>query len=195
MVISAYDYITYESDIYPSEVKDVLTEYKIFYEAAKAFKDALENGRIFYVPDTDIFELEKWPTNGIGDYIVKIDCAKMFSSGVLDSAIEKDSSGKVNFYTNYDWYYSYYSDDWHGDGDTTEEILLSGSFYSVHEINVTELRSKIPENATHSYWDCGTNLLIKVRLPDFITINDIKDNERETFCYVWDESSDSYDYE
>ncbi|MBD5399325.1 MAG: hypothetical protein HDR54_04265 [Treponema sp.] len=195
MVIASYDYITYESDIYPSEVKDVLTEYKIFYEAAKAFKDALENGRIFYVPDTDIFELEKWPTSG-SNYIVKIDCKKMFSSGVLDSAIEKDSSGKVNFYTNYDWYYSYYSDTgWHGDSDTTEEILLSESFYSVHERNVAEIRTKIPESERNTYWDCGTNLLIKVRLPDFITINGIKDNERETFCYVWGEYSDKYDYE
>ncbi|MBD5407681.1 MAG: hypothetical protein HDR56_08725 [Treponema sp.] len=195
MVISAYDYIIYESDIYPSEVKDVLTEYKIFYEAAKAFKDALENGRIFYVPDTDIFELEKWPTNG-SNYIVKINCKEMFSSGVLDKAIEKDSSGKVKFYTNYDWYYSYYSDtDWHSDSDTTEEILLSGSFYSVHERNVAEIRTKIPESERNTYWDCGTNLLIKVRLPDFITINGIKENERETFCYVWGEYSDSYDYE
>ena len=194
MVISAYDYITYESDIYPSEVKDVLTEYKIFYEAATAFKDALENGRIFYVPDTDIFELEKWPTSG-SNYIVKIDCKEMFSSGVLDKAIEKDSSGKVNFYTNYDWYYSYYSDDWHSDSDTTEEILLSGSFYSVHERNVAEIRTKIPESERNTYWDCGTNLLIKVRLPDFITINGIEDNERETFLDIWGEYSDSYDYE
>ena len=196
MVISAYDYIIYESDIYPSDVKDTLKEYRIFYEAAKTFKDALENDRIFYVPDTDIFELEKWPTSGIGDYIVKIDCAKMFSSGVLDNAIEKDSSGKVKFYTNYDWYYSYYSDTgWHSDSDTTEEILLSGSFYSVHERNVAEIRTKIPESERNTYWDCGTNLLIKVRLPDFITINGIEENERETFCYVWGEYSDSYDYE
>ena len=195
MVISAYDYITYESDLYPSAVKDTLTRYHVFYKAAKAFKDALENGRIFYVPDTDIFELEKWPTSG-SNYIVKIDCKKMFSSGVLDSAIEKDSSGKVNFYTNYDWYYSYYSDTgWHGDSDTTEEILLSESFYSVHERNVAEIRTKIPESERNTYWDCGTNLLIKVRLPDFITINSIKDNERETFCYVWGEYSDKYDYE
>ena len=198
MVISAYDYIIYESDIYPSDVKDTLKEYRIFYEAAKTFKDALENGRIFYVPNADdIFKEHIWPTSDsdYSDYIVKIDCKKMFSSGVLDNAIEKDSSGKVNFYTNYDWYYSYYSDDWHSDSDTTEEILLSGSFYSVHERNVAEIRTKIPESERNTYWDCGTNLLIKVRLPDFITINGIKENERETFCYVWGEYSDSYDYE
>lgn len=198
MVISAYDYITYESDLYPSAVKDTLTRYHVFYKAATAFKDALKNGRIFYVPNADdIFKEHIWPTSDsdYSDYIVKIDCKKMFSSEVLDRAIEKDSSGKVKFYTNYDWYYSYYSDDWHGDGDTTEEILLSGSFYSVHERNVAEIRTKIPESERNTYWDCGTNLLIKVRLPDFITINGIKENERETFCYVWGEYSDSYDYE
>ncbi|MBD5443651.1 MAG: hypothetical protein HDR34_09685 [Treponema sp.] len=194
MVIASYDYITYESDIYPSAVKDVLTEYKIFYEAAKAFKDALENGRIFYVPDTDIFELEKWPTNG-SNYIVKIDCAKMFSSGVLDSAIEKDSSGKVNFYTDCSWWYEYYDEEWKWLESENEETLLSESFYSVHERNVTELRSKIPETATRSYWDCHTRLLIKVRLPDFITINGIEKDERETFLEIWGEYSDNYDYE
>ena len=194
MVISAYDYITYESDIYPSEVKDVLTEYKIFYEAAKAFKDALENGRIFYVPDTDIFELEKWPTSGIGDYIVKIDCKKMFSSGVLDNAIEKDSNGKVKFYTYYWWEYEYYDSTWHSESFDNEQTLLLGSFSSVHERNVAEVRTKIPENATRFDWDCATGLCIKVRLPDFITINGIEDNERETFCYVWDKYSDNYDY-
>lgn len=194
MVIASYDYITYESNMYPSKVKDVLTEYKIFYEAAKAFKDALENGRIFYVPDTDIFELEKWPTNG-SNYIVKINCKEMFSSGVLDSAIEKDSSGKVNFYTYYWWEYEYYDSTWHSESSDNEQTLLSGSFYSVHERNVAEVRTKIPENATRFYWDCATGLCIKVRLPDFITINGIKDNERETFCYVWDEYSNIYDYE
>ncbi|MDE7383824.1 MAG: diacylglycerol kinase [Treponemataceae bacterium] len=194
MVISAYDYITYESDIYPSEVKDALTEYKIFYEAAKAFKDALENGRIFYVPDTDIFDLEKWPTSG-NNYIVKIDCKEMFSSGVLDNAIEKDSSGKVKFYTNCSWWYEYYDEEWKWLESENEETLLSESFYSVHERNVTELRSKIPENATRSYWDCHTRLLIKVRLPDFITINGIEKDERETFLEIWGEYSDNYDYE
>lgn len=195
MVISAYDYIAYESNMYPSEVKDTLKEYRIFYEAAKALKDALENGRIFYVPDADIFELEKWPTNGIGDYLVKIDCGKMFSSGVLDNAIEKDSSGKVKFYTDCNWWYEYYDDGWKWNESVNEETLLSESFYSVHERNVAEVRSKIPESERNTYWDCDTDLLIKVRLPDFITINGIDDNERETFWYVWSEHSDNYDYE
>lgn len=201
MVIASYDYITYESDIYPSEVKDVLTEYKIFYEAAKAFKDALENGRIFYVPDTDIFELEKWPTSGIGDYIVKIDCAKMFSSGVLDKAIEKDSSGKVKFYTIYSGYTSYYDEDkksWVWDDVQflySNGMLLTENFSSVHKRNEAEIKNKIPKNATNSSWDCNTYLCIKVKLPDFITISGIEDNERETFLDIWGEYSDSYDYE
>ncbi|MBD5412665.1 MAG: DUF4097 domain-containing protein [Treponema sp.] len=208
MVISAYDYITYESDLYPSAVKDTLTRYHVFYKAATAFKDALKNGRIFYVPDTDIFELEKWPTSDsdYSDYIVKIDCKKMFSSEVLDRAIEKDANGKVNFYTDYswDWYYGFYSDtyEWlsdRGESPKNAKTLLAEKFSSVHERTVSkiisEVKNKIPENATYFWWDCRTNLLIKVRLPDFITINGIEDNERETFCYVWDEYSDNYDYE
>ena len=201
MVISAYDYIIYESDIYPSDVKDTLKEYRIFYEAAKTFKDALENDRIFYVPDTDIFELEKWPTSGIGDYIVKIDCAKMFSSGVLDSAIEKDSSGKVKFYTIYSGYTSYYDEDkksWVWDDVQflySNGMLLTENFSSVHKRNEAEIKNKIPKNATNSSWDCNTYLCIKVKLPDFITISGIEDNERETFLDIWGEYSDSYDYE
>ena len=198
LAMSSYDYIIGNNKVYPTEIKDTLNEYNIFYEAAKAFKEALEKGGTFYVPDADIFDLNDWPTSDSNNWLLKIDCGKMFSSGVLDNVVEKDSKGKVKFYTNYDWYYnySYYSDtDWHGDSDTTEEILLSESFYSVHERNVAEIRTKIPENAARSYWNCCTNLLIKVRLPDFITINGIEDNERETFWYVWDEYSDSYDNE
>ena len=198
MVISAYDYITYESDIYPSEVQDTLTRYHVFYDAATAFKDALKNGKIFYVPNADdIFKRHIWPTSDsdYSDYIVKIDCKKMFSSGVLDSAIEKDSNGKVNFYTSY-WYeyydgtslqYNYENED--------KKTLLTESFLSVHKNAVNEVKSKIPENATNSWWYCATDFYIKVRLPDFITIKGIEDNERETFCYVWDEYSNIYDYE
>ena len=194
LAMSSYDYIIGNNEVYPTEIKDTLKEYNIFYEAAKAFKEALEKGGTFYVPDADILELNKWPTNG-SNYIVKIDCNKMFSSRVLDNAIEKDSSGKVKFYTNCSWWYEYYDDGWKWFESETEEIPLSGSFYPVHERNVAEVRTKIPESERNTYWDCDTHLLIKVRLPDFITISGIEDNERETFWYVWDECSDNYEYE
>ncbi|MDE6245986.1 MAG: bacterial Ig-like domain-containing protein [Treponemataceae bacterium] len=201
MVISAYDYITYESDLYPSAVKDTLTRYHVFYKAATAFKDALKNGRIFYVPNADdIFKEHIWPTSDsdYSDYIVKIDCKKMFSSGVLDSAIEKDSSGKVKFYTSYGWEYEYRDDaGWHVEysyASDNKKTLLTESFSSMHKKNMVEVKNKIPESDSY-WWDCDTYLYIKVRLPDFITINDIEDNERETFCYVWDEYSNIYDYE
>lgn len=201
MVISAYDYITYESDLYPSAVKDTLTRYHVFYKAATAFKDALKNGRIFYVPNADdIFKEHIWPTSDsdYSDYIVKIDCKKMFSSGVLDNAIEKDSSGKVNFYTSYGYEYEYFdSTGGHVEysyASDNKKTLLTESFSSMHKKNMVEVKNKIPESDSY-WWDCDTHLYIKVQLPDFITINGIEDNERETFCYVWDEYSDNYDYE
>ena len=196
LAMSSYDYIIGNNEVYPTEIKNTLKEYNIFYEAAKAFKEALEKGGTFYVPDADILELNKWPTSDSSNWLLKIDCGKLFSDGVLDKAVEKDS-GKVKFYTTCDWYYSYSAGDtseWYESSDDYE-TPLTGSFSSVHKRNVTEIRSKIPENATRSYWYCETNLLVKVRLPDFITINGIKDNEREIFCYVWDEYSDNYDYE
>ena len=195
MVIASYEYITYESDLYPSEVQDTLTRYHVFYDAATAFKDALKNGKIFYVPNADdIFKQHIWPTSDsdYSDYIVKIDCKKMFSSGVLDSAIEKDSNGKVNFYTSY-WYeyydgtslqYNYENED--------KKTLLTESFLSVHKNAVNEVKSKIPENATNSWWYCATDFYIKVRLPDFITIKGIQDNERETFYYISGVGSDEH---
>ncbi|MBD5433337.1 MAG: hypothetical protein HDR35_03435 [Treponema sp.] len=197
LAMSSYDYIIGNNKVYPTEIKDTLKEYNIFYEAAKAFKEALEKGGTFYVPDADILELNKWPTSKGSDWLLEIDCGKLFSDGVLDNAVEKDSSGKVNFYTTCDWYYWYLSDEkyeW-DESDDSDGTPLAEKFASVHERNVAEIRTKIPENATWPYWNCCTNLLIKVQLPDFITINGIEDNERETFWYVWDEYSDNYDYE
>lgn len=193
LAMSSYDYIIGDNDVYPSEIKDTLKEYNIFYKATKAFKDALENGGTFYVPDADIFDLKEWPTNGSGDWLLKIDCGKMFSSGVLDNAIEK-SNGSVNFYTTCDWWYNYYDGNewkWYDSSDY-EGTLLTGSFYSVHEKNVAEVKNKIPESERDTYWRCGTALAIKVRLPDFVDIKGL--DEREMILLIWGESSYSDDY-
>lgn len=193
LAMSSYDYIVGDNKVYPSEIKDALKEYNIFYKATKAFKDALEKGGTFYVPDADIFDLKEWPTGTNSDWLLKIDCGKMFSDGVLDKAIEKDSSGKVNFYTYYDWEYGY--DDgsgWKWVRDDEDETPLVGSFYTVHEKNVKEVKAKIPSSATYSWLECETSLAIKVRLPDFITINGL---ERETILPIWDERSYDYYYD
>lgn len=215
LAMSSYDYAIGTNEVYPSEAKDVLREYKIFYDAAKALKDALNNGKTFYVPDADIFYLKEWPpVTDDGNYLVKIDCKKMFDSGVANNAIEKDDSGKVKFYTQYEsWgHYSYKNkqndgcyDYKYGDIDIPESevVPLTGSFYYVHNKNVEEVKTALkkaidalPENATtieYSWWECKTDLLIKVRLPDCITINGINGSGRDTYLPVWDEfSSDSY---
>lgn len=194
LAMLSYDYIIGDNDVYPSEIKDTLKEYNIFYKATKAFKDALENGGTFYVPDADIFDLKEWPTNGSGDWLLKIDCGKMFSSGVLDKAVEKDASGKVNFYTTCDWWYDY-SDEtgWKSDDSYDDERTpLTGSFYSAHEKNVAGVEKKIPSDATNSSWSCRTYLAIKIRLPDCITIKGMNENERETILPIWDKRTRSY---
>ncbi len=210
--MSSYDYAIGTNEVYPSEAKDVLREYKIFYDAAKALKDALNNGKTFYVPDADIFYLKEWPpVTDDGNYLVKIDCKKMFDSGVANNAIEKDDSGKVKFYTQYEsWgHYSYKNkqndgcyDYKYGDIDIPESevVPLTGSFYYVHNKNVEEVKTALkkaidalPENATTIEWECKTDLLIKVRLPDCININGIDGSDRETYLPVWGKFTDSYD--
>ena len=212
LAMSSYDYAIGTNEVYPSEAKDVLREYKIFYDAAKALKDALNNGKTFYVPDADIFYLKEWPpVTDDGNYLVKIDCKKMFDSGVANNAIEKDDSGKVKFYTQYEsWgHYSYKNkqndgcyDYKYGDIDIPESevVPLTGSFYYVHNKNVEEVKTALkkaidalPENATTIEWECKTDLLIKVRLPDCININGIDGSDSETYLPVWGKFTDSYD--
>lgn len=193
LAISSYEYITGDNKVYPTEIKDTLKEYNIFYKAAKELKTALDNGGTFYVPDADISDLTKWPTSESSDWILKIDCKEMFSDGVLDKAIEKDgSSGKVNFYTTSDWEYEYSDGSaWKWDySEDGKETLLTGKFSSAHKKNVDEVKSKIPGDATRYWWGCDTILGIKVRLPDCITIKGL--NEREAFFGIWSEYSDDY---
>ncbi|MDE7290771.1 MAG: hypothetical protein K2N58_01870 [Treponemataceae bacterium] len=194
LAMSSYDYIIGDNNVYPAEIKDTLKEGNIFYKAAKAFKDALEKGGTFCVPDADVFELKDWPTSESDDWLLKIDCGKLFSDGVLDKAVEKDS-GKVKFYTTCDWWYEYYDGNtWKYDDSYDDyEAPLAGSFYSVHEKNVKDVKAQIPENATSSYWRCSTDLAIKIRLPDCITIKGMDEKERETILPIWGERTREYD--
>lgn len=168
-------------------------------------KDALKNGTAFYVTNPFEQSFEKWPTTENDSWFVKIDCGKAFSKGVADKAIEKDSSGRVQFYTKYWWYYncrisssesgSYYESNRLPDNEEVEKSLDDEeTFASVHKNTINEVKSKIPsENVESIYWDCYTDLLIKVRLPDCITIKGFDDSDRETFLYVYTEYTDNYD--
>ena len=194
LAMSSYDYIIGNNTVYPTEIKDTLKEYNIFYEAAKAFKEALEKGGTFYVPDADILELNKWPTSKGSDWLLEIDCGKLFSDGVLDNAVEKES-GKVKFYTSYWWEYYDYDNQKYCESPFKSETPLTGEkFASVHKNNVDEVMAKT-QGLTSYWWNCGTDLLVKVRLPGFITIKDMDDSEQESFLEIWDEYSDNYDYE
>lgn len=191
LAMSSYDYIIGDNDVYPTEIKDTLKDGNIFYKAAKAFKDALDKGGTFYVPDDDVFDLKEWPTSESSNWLLKIDCGKLFSEGVLDNAVE-NSNGKVNFYTTCKWEYYYY------DGNKSEsdysyddyETPLTVSFYSAREKNVDEVKAKIPQSATSSYWECRTYLAIKIRLPECITIKGL--DERKTIFPIRDERTRSY---
>lgn len=200
LAMSSYDYIVGENKVYPTEIKDTLNEYNIFYKAANAFKDALESGGTFYVPDADILELNEWPTRESSDWLLKINCGQLFSDGVLDSAVEKDSSGKVNFYTTCDWYYMYLSDEkyeW-DESDDSDGTPLAEKFASVHEKNVSDVKTKMKkgidtlENVSSPYWSCETGLAIKIRLPECIIIKD--SDVKEMIVPIWSEYSNGYDY-
>lgn len=199
LAISSYEYISGSNTVYPSEVKDTLKEYNIFCEAAKALKDALDSGKTFYVPDADIFDLEAWPTSETSNCLVKIDCGKAFSKGVFDTAVEKDSNGKVQFYTISDWWYDYYDGNrWNTvESDDNKEVLLKGSFYSVHKEDVAKIKSevenKIPESATNSSWRCKTYLSIRIQIPNCISINGLDEGEGKMLLPILHISSDPWD--
>lgn len=192
LAMSSYDYIIGNNNVYPAEIKDTLKEGNIFYKAAKAFKEALEKNGTFYVPDADVFELNEWPTSESSDWLLKIDCGKLFSDGVLNEAVEKDS-GKVKFYTTCYWEHEYYNNGWNYIYSSDDEgTPLTEKFASVHEKNVDKVKEVFPKDAEYSYWDCTTYLAIKIRLPDCITIKGMEG--RETILPIWgDYSSDRID--
>lgn len=193
LAMSSYEYIVGENKVYTTVIKDTLNEYNIFYKATKAFKDALESGGNFYVPDADIFDLKDWPTSESDDWLLQINCGKLFSDGVLDNAVEKDS-GKVKFYTSYYWDCGYNDNGWNYDvsPDNAETPLAEKEFASVHKENVDEVKENIPESATEAWWNCETSLLVKVFLPNFITIKGL--DEKEIFLPVFSEDSDDWYY-
>ena len=187
LIMSAWNTVVENSSaMFPPEATDILQAYDILYKAAKALKDALEKNGTFYVPDSNIFELTEWPTTDTSDWLVKIDCGKMFSKDVLDGAIEKDASGKVKFYTQYYYDYGY----GYNSGYSTPSEL-NNKFASVYQKNRDTVETNKPDGVT--YYDCYTYLCIKVKLPAFISIKGIEENDRTTFYWVWDEYFDSYD--
>lgn len=87
-IISAYETVK-DSNNYPQIAKDMISEYgENYYNAAKLAKDAIENGKTFYIPEG----FENWESANAENSIFGIDMSKIFKAGYFTDIVERDSS-------------------------------------------------------------------------------------------------------
>ena len=88
-ILASYKYITEESKLYPSDVKDTILEYAAPYAYyVSEFAKALEDESVFVVKTE------------AGKPVFAIDLGKFFTAGYLSGLVEKNSKGDVKFTVN-----------------------------------------------------------------------------------------------
>lgn len=97
LVESSYNYLVGDTSQYPDVYVDAIKEYgDVYLQGLKSLKKAIKDGGIFFVPE-DIYDLESWPRTA-SNTMMQIDMGKFFTAGYLSDIIERDASGKVQFY-------------------------------------------------------------------------------------------------
>ena len=97
LVESSYNYLVGNTSQYPDAYVDSIKEYgDVYLQGLKALKKSIQDGGIFYVPDYN-WDGESWPKTA-SNTIMQIDMGKFFTAGYLSDIIERDASGKVQFY-------------------------------------------------------------------------------------------------
>ena len=97
LVESSYSYLVGDTSQYPDVYVDSIKEYgDVYLEGLQALKKAIQNGGLFYVPDYN-WDGISWPKTA-SNTIMQIDMGKFFTAGYLSDIIERDASGKVQFY-------------------------------------------------------------------------------------------------
>ena len=97
LVESSYNYLVGDTSQYPDVYVDSIKEYgDVYLQGVQSLKKAIQDGGIFFVPD-DEWDMESWPTTA-SNTMMQIDMGKFFTAGYLSDIIERDASGKVQFY-------------------------------------------------------------------------------------------------
>ena len=88
-ILASYKYITEESKLYPSDVKDTILEYAAPYAYyVSEFAKALEDESVFVVKTE------------AGKPVFAIDLGKFFTAGYLSGLVEKNSKGDIKYTAN-----------------------------------------------------------------------------------------------
>ena len=97
LVESSYNYLVGDTSQYPDAYVDSIKEYgDVYLQGVQSLKKAIQDGGIFFVPDYN-WDGESWPKTA-SNTIMQIDMGKFFTAGYLSDIIERDASGKVQFY-------------------------------------------------------------------------------------------------
>ena len=97
LVESSYNYLVGDTSQYPDVYVDSIKEYgDVYLQGVQSLKKAIQDGGIFFVPDYN-WDGKSWPKTA-SNTIMQIDMGKFFTAGYLSDIIERDASGKVQFY-------------------------------------------------------------------------------------------------
>ena len=97
LVESSYSYLVGDTSQYPDVYIDEIKEYgDVYLQGLQSLKKAIQDGGIFFVPDYN-WDGISWPKTA-SNTMMQIDMGKFFTAGYLTDIIDRDASGKVQFY-------------------------------------------------------------------------------------------------
>ena len=97
LVESSYNYLVGDTSQYPDVYVDSIKEYgDVYLQGLQTLKKSIQDGGIFYIPNYE-WDGKSWPKTE-SNTMMQIDMGKFFTAGYLTDIIDRDASGKVQFY-------------------------------------------------------------------------------------------------